>query len=79
MGRSPSKKDAPVLNSGWGDRGEGQMAGKDQMSVHTQEERVCLMTRLGLVTNVRNYKRRTGSYTDGCTKTDGRRQAQLPQ
>lgn len=27
------------------------------------------MTRLGLVTKVRNYKRRTGSYTDGCTKT----------
>lgn len=46
------------------------MAGKRPSErAQTQEERVCLMTRLGLLTNIRNYKRRAGSYTDGRTRT----------
>lgn len=45
------------------------MAGKDQMSVHRHGRTSLFNDTAGLVTNARNYKRRTGSHTDGCTKT----------
>lgn len=57
------------------------MAGKrPNEQAQTQEEQVCLMTRLGLRTNIRTYKRRAGSYTDGRTRMgQAGTQAQYPQ